>query len=183
MVVVLSQPVADVPPIDLKIVTVCLGLVRKWQQVYYDTINRNSGIKGSWLIQNSDEVSHLVSEANSKCDVTSIKMYDFSTFYTNLPHTEIKERIPKLVSESFEGLDQKYISIDRNLRAHWTNTKRRSMLFLTPREIMKMVHFLLDNVYIQVGDRVFQQCIGIPWALITRPCSLTCCCIITKAQL
>ena len=75
-------------------------------------------IKGYWLIQNSEEVSDLVSKANSKGDVTSIKMYDFSTLYTNLPHTELKKRIPKLVRESFEGLDKKYISLDRNLRAH-----------------------------------------------------------------
>ena len=77
-----------------------------------------------WLILNSDEVSDLVSEADSKGDVTAIKTYEFSTLYTNLPHTELKERIPKLVRESFEGLDKKYISIDRNLRAHWTNSKR-----------------------------------------------------------
>ena len=108
------------------------------------------------MIQNSEEVSDLVSEANSGSDVTAIKTYDFSTLYTNLPHTELKERIPKLVSESFDGLDKEYISIDRNLRIHWTNTKKRSMLLLTPREITNMLHFLLDNVYIQVGDRVFQ---------------------------
>ena len=70
------------------------------------------------MIKNSDEVSDLVSEANSKGDVTFLKTYDFSTLYTNLPHTELKERIPKLVSKSFEGLDKKYISIDRNLWAH-----------------------------------------------------------------
>ena len=28
-----------------KILTACLGLVRKWQQVYYEAIYRNSGIK------------------------------------------------------------------------------------------------------------------------------------------
>ena len=89
----------------------------------------------NWLIQNSGEVSDFVSEAKSKGNVTFIKTYDFSTLYTNLPHTELKERIPKLVSESFEGLDKKYTSKDRNLRAHWTNTKRRSMLLLMPREI------------------------------------------------
>ena len=55
------------------------------------------------MIKNSEEVSDLVSEANSKGDVTSIKTYDFRTFYTNLPHPELKERIPKLVSESFEA--------------------------------------------------------------------------------
>ena len=94
----------------LKILTACLGLVSKRQQVYYEVIYRNSGIKGYWLIPNSDEVSDLVSEANSKGNVTSIKTYDFSTIYTNLPHTELKERIPKLVRESFEGFDKKYIS-------------------------------------------------------------------------
>ena len=33
------------------------------------------------------------------------------TLYTNLPHTELKERIPKLVRESFQGLDKKYIIV------------------------------------------------------------------------
>ena len=91
----------------------CLGLVRKRQQVYYEAIYRNSSIKGYWLIQNSEEVSDLVSEANSKGNVTSIKTYDFNTLHTNL-----QEHIPKLVSKSFEGLDKKYISINRNLQAH-----------------------------------------------------------------
>ena len=68
----------------------CLDLVRKRQQVYYEAIYRNSSIKGYWLIQNSEKVSDLVSEANSKGGVTSIKTYDFSTLYTNLPHTELK---------------------------------------------------------------------------------------------
>ena len=131
----------------------CLGLVRKRQQVYYEAIYRNSSIKGYWLIENS--VADLVFEANSKDDITSIKTYDFSTLYTNLPHTELKERIPKLVSKSFKGLDKKYISIDRNLRAHWTNIKKRSMLLSTPWDFTKRLHFLLDNVHIQVGDHVF----------------------------
>ena len=70
-----------------------------------------------------------VFEANSKGDVTSIKTYDFSTLYTNLPHTELKDRIPKLVSESFEGLDKKYISIDRNLQATGTIPKDEACSF------------------------------------------------------
>ena len=32
-----------------------------------------------------------------------------------------------------------------------------------------MLHFLLDNVFIQVGDRVFQQCIGIPMGTNCAP--------------
>ena len=43
------------------------------------------------------------------------------------------------------------------------------MLLLTSWEITKMLHFLVDNVYVQVGDRVFQQCIGIPMGTNCAP--------------
>ena len=46
-----------------------------------------------------------------------------------------------------------------------------------------MLHFLLCNVYIQADSRVFKQCIGIPMGTNYAPCLLTCCCMITKAQL
>ena len=36
------------------------------------------------------------------------------------------------------------------------------MLLLTPWEITQMLNFLLDNVYVQVRDLGFKQCIGIP---------------------
>ena len=82
MEAVLSLPPADVLSTTLvsKILTACLGLVRKWQQVYYEAIYRNSGIKGYWLIQNSEEVSDVVSEANSRGDVTSMKRTTLAPF-------------------------------------------------------------------------------------------------------
>ena len=96
-----------------------------------------------------------------------MQTYDFSTLYTNLPHKELKERIPRLVKESFEGLGKKYISVDRHYNAIWTKNKRRSWLLLSCEDVQAMLHFLtLDNVFIQVGGKVFQQCVGIP--IITK---------------
>ena len=93
MEAVSSLPPADVPPHWFRKYS-----LRAWVQLEngnkYGAIYRNSSIKGYWLIQNSEEVSDLVSEANSKGDVTSIKTYDFSTLYTNLARTELKECIP-----------------------------------------------------------------------------------------
>ena len=43
------------------------------------------------------------------------------------------------------------------------------MHVISPRKITKMLHFLLDNVYIQVRDRVFQHCIGIPMGTNCAP--------------
>ena len=105
--------------------------VKQRQQGYYDAVYRNSGIQGYWLIKNSDEVSQVVSEVNQRGQVSSIKTYDFSTLYTNLPHKELKERIPNLVKESFEGLGKKYISVDRHNNSLWTKNKRRSCLLLS----------------------------------------------------
>ena len=129
-----------------KVLTACLGLVKQRQQGYYDAVYRNSGMQGYWLIKNSDEVSEVVSEVNQREQVSSIKTYDFSTVYTNLPHKELKERIPRLIKESFEGLGKKYISIDRYYNAIWTKNKRRSWLLLSCEDVEAMLHFLLDNM-------------------------------------
>ena len=53
-----------------------------------------------------------MSDVNRRAQVISIKTYDFSTLYTNLPHNELKERIPRLIKESFARLGKKYISVD-----------------------------------------------------------------------
>ena len=152
-----------------KVLTAGLGFVKQRQQGYYDAVYRNSGIQGYWLIKNSDEVSEVVSEVNQRGQVSSIKTYDFSTLYTNLPHKELKERIPRLVKESFEGLGKKYISVDRHYNAIWTKIKRRSWLLLSCEDVEAMLHFLLDNVFIQVGWKVFQQCVGIPMGTNCAP--------------
>ena len=115
-----------------------------------------------WIIKNSDEVSEVVSDVNRRGQVNSVKTYDFSTLYTNLPHNELKERIPRLIKESFAGLGKKFISVDHRYKAMWTTNKRRSWLLLSCEDVEALLHFLLDNVFIQVGREVFQQCVGIP---------------------
>ena len=110
----------------------------------------------------SPTLGSLPAGLNQRGQVSSIKTYDFSTHYTNLPHKELKERLPRLVKESFEALGKKYISVDRHYNAIWTKNKRRSWLLLSCEDVEAMLHFLLDNVFIQVDGKVFQQCVGIP---------------------
>ena len=79
------------------------------------------------------------------------------------------KKIPRLMKESFEGSGKKYISVDRHYNAIWTKNKRRSWLFLSCEDVEAMLHFLLDNVFIQVGGKVFQQCVGIPMGTNCAP--------------
>ena len=143
--------------------------LKQRQQGYYDAVYRNSGIQGYWIIKNSDEVSEVVSDVNRRGQVNSVKTYDFSTLYTNLPHNELKERIPRLIKESFAGLGKKFISVDHRYKAMWTTNKRRSWLLLSCEDVEALFHFLLDNVFIEVGREVFQQCVGIPMGTNCAP--------------
>ena len=43
--------------------------------------------------------------------------------------------------------------------------QRHSMFLLIYQEFTKILHFPLNNVYIQAGDHVFQQFIGIPMGI------------------
>ena len=106
---------------------------------------------------------------NSNQRGSCLNVSDFSTLFTNLPHKELKERIPRLIKESFESLSKKYISVDLSYNAMWTKHKRRSWLLLSCEDIEALLHFLLDNVFIQVGKEVFQQCVGIPMGTNCAP--------------
>ena len=66
------------------------------------------------------------------------------------------------INKSFKGLNKKHIHRDKNLRPLEQYQKTKHVPFLALTEITKKFNFLIDNVYIQVSDRVFQQCIGIP---------------------
>ena len=68
----------------------------------------------------------------------------------------------------------------------WTTNKRRSWLLLSCEDVEALLHFLLDNVFIQVGREVFQQCVGIPMGTNCAPLLaelLFFFCMITRAML
>ena len=44
-------------------------------------------------------------------------------------------------------------------------------MLLSCEDVEAMLHFLLDNVFIQVGGKVFQQCVGIPMGTNCAPLS------------
>ena len=44
-----------------------------------------------WILKNSKEFLDNFN-SNSLASVNSIKTYDFSTIYTNIPHTKLKSR-------------------------------------------------------------------------------------------
>ena len=104
--------------------------------------------------------------------IHSIKTFDFSTLYTTIPHTKLKERLFGIIDNCFltkNGTRKfKYIVIghhDSYFVKHHTDSSHK----YTEVEVKGMLEFLIDNIFVMFGDQVFQQTIGIPMGTNCAP--------------
>ena len=142
-------------------VTLCLTAIRDHFRKYCNSILKHTGINCFWSINNSTEFLSKLKNLKAK----SIKCFDFSTLYTNLPIQYVKEVLEQLIIKMFNHNNHKYINISSYTRkAFWSedyHTKGKYKSY-TIDTLISAVNFLLDNTYIQFGPLVFQQIKGIP---------------------
>ena len=69
-----------------KLLTTILTTVKDGLKKFCDKIYSRSGINQMWILKNSKELLDNFN-SNSLSSIHSIKTYDFSTLYTNIPHT------------------------------------------------------------------------------------------------
>jgi len=154
-----------------KLLASILTTVKKGLQSYYDTCYSRSGINSMWILKNSkDLLDDLNSRSLSKYD--SIKTFDFSTLYTTLPHKQLKTRLKEIIHRCFSKKDgtprYKYIVIGWQ-SSYFVKEESKSTSKYTEEEIIKMLEFLIDNIFVQCGGRVYQQTIGIPMGTNCAP--------------
>ena len=107
------------------------------------------------------------------CTATSVQTFDFSTLYTSIPHDPLTSRLSNLVHNSFIKKDGNvrytHIKITRaqGYFTHDTNGSDDNMY--TADNICKMIEFLIDNIFVQFGRRLFRQVIGIPMGTNCTP--------------
>ena len=96
----------------------------------------------------------------------SVQISDFSTLYTSIPHDLLKSRISNLVHNAFRKKDGSVwythikVTIAQGYFTHDINGGGDNMY--TAGNICKMIEFLIDNIFVQFGWRLFWQVIGIP---------------------
>ena len=139
-------------------------------------------MKGYWLIQNSGEVSDLVSKAYSKGSVTSIRMYNFSSIYTNLPHAELKECIPSQLVKVLRATTRS-ILVQTEISGQLDQYQKTKHAPFNAPGNYKMLPFSSTMCTFKLAIVFSNSVLVSPWALTALPCSQTCCCMITKAQL
>ena len=102
----------------------------------------------------------------------SIKTFDFSTLYTTIAHSKLKDKLRELVQLCFikmngqRGYKHFVLGRDRSyfVKNHSDSTKR-----LSETDIINMLECLIDNIFVIFGGLVIRQTVGIPMGTRCAP--------------
>ena len=94
--------------------------------------------------------------------------YDFSTLYTTLPHNLIKDKLIDLIERTFQRESSPYLACsDRN--AFFTSEKPKKYHAWSCQNVCDALTFLLDNILIRFGTKLYRQVVGIPMGTNCAP--------------
>ena len=87
--------------------------------------------------------------------------YDFATHYTTLPYNFIKEKLIDLIEITFHREESVNLAWnDRN--AFFTSEEHKSYILWSCQKVCQTLIFLLDNIYIKFGTKLYRQIVDIP---------------------
>ena len=110
-------------------------------------------------IKNSGEVLNKLKSREFRA--TSLSAYDFSTLYTTLLHNLIKEKLIHLTEWTFKREGSPFIA--RNERqAFFTSGDTKRYKLWSRQNVCESLIYLLDNIYIRFGTKLYRQIVGIP---------------------
>ena len=110
-------------------------------------------------MKNSCEVLNKLKSRSFRA--SSLSTYDFSTLYTTLPHNFIKDKLVDLIERTFQRDGSLYIACnDKN--AFFTSDAIRNYNLWFCQKLCEALTFLLDNVYIRLGTKLYRLIVGIP---------------------
>ena len=117
-----------------------------------------------WILKNSKELlKHLKSQTFNH--VTSIKSFDFFTLYTTIPHQKLKDRLTSIIRNAFIFKNgyriYKYLVLGHE-ETYFVKEQSDSKNKYSEDDIIKMLEFLVDNIFLVFAGKVFQQTVGIP---------------------
>ena len=111
-----------------------------------------------------NRVRNINLNSSAKC----FDSYDFSTLYTSIPHNSLKVNLQILIDEAFKIRGAKYLCMDRLGSAYWAQSGC-AKLNISKGLLIELIEYLVDNIFIKVGNRVYRQCVGIPMGTDCAP--------------
>ena len=119
-----------------------------------------------WSIKTSGEVLNKLKSRGFRA--TSLSTYDFSTLYTTLPHNLIKEKLITLIEWHFKREGSSYIACNER-QAFFTSRDTKRYKRGSCQNVCEALIYLLDNIYIRFGTKLYRQIVGIPKGINCAP--------------
>ena len=113
-----------------------------------------------FLKNSKDLLDSLKSRSFSQ--VSSIKTLDFSTLYTTLPHDKLKTRLKETIHKVFShrNYGSLFVVLDYN-STYFSNKIQKGKTCYSEEQVISMLEFLIDNIFVSFGGTLFQQVVGI----------------------
>ena len=126
---------------------------------YCTTVYERNGKTLFWSIKNSGEI---LNKLKSRCFLApGLSTYDFSTLYNTLPHNLIKEKLTELIEQSINRAGSLYLACnDKN--AFFTSEQPKRYKLWSCQKMCDVLRYLLDNIIIRFGLKLYRQIVGIP---------------------
>ena len=97
-----------------------------------------------------------------------MSIYDFSTLYTTLLHSLIKYKLIDLIERNFQREGSPDLACnDRD--AYFTSEKPKKYHAWSCQNVCDALTFLLDNIFIRFGTKLYRQVVGIPMGTKCAP--------------
>ena len=153
------------------LLTKLLTHIKQSLQKYCEIAYSRSGVNQMWILKNSKELLEHLQSPNFN-HITSIKSFDFSTLYTTIPHHKLKSRLATIIRNSFIHKNgnrrYKFLVLGRE-GPYFVKEHSDSKNKYTEDDIVNVLEFLVDNIFVVFGGKVFQQIVGIPMGTNCAP--------------
>ena len=87
--------------------------------------------------------------------------YDFSTLLTTFPHNLIKEKLIELIEQTFNREGSLCLACNEN-HAFSISGQHKQYKLWSYQKMCDTFHYLLDNLFIKFGTKVYRQIVGTP---------------------
>ena len=148
------------------LLTSCLTAIKKHVIKYCTTVYERNGKNLFWSIKNSGDILNKLKSRGFLA--SGLSTYDFSTLYTTLPHNLIKEKLTELIEQTFNREGSLYLACnDKN--AFFTSEQPKRYKLWSFQKMCDALHYLLDNIFIRFGSKLYRQIVGIPMGTNCAP--------------
>ena len=124
-----------------------------------------------WSIKNSYEVMNKLTSRGFRA--SSLSTYDFSTLYTTLPHNLSKDKLVNLIVRISQRECSLYSACNNRHAVFTSDAVGNNNLWSCQKECEALT-FLLDNIYIRFGSKLYRQIADMPMGTNCAPLVADC---------